>query len=51
MGENSKTFSKYVHYYPTKFEIKIQLMYGETKKKINCIRGQNKLNSIVYGVN
>jgi len=49
MGKNSKTFSKYVHYYPIKFEIKIQLMYGE--KKINCIRGQNKLNGIVYGVN
>ena len=32
MGENYKTFSKYVHYYPTKFEIKIQLVYGETKK-------------------
>ena len=27
-----------VHYYPTKFDIKIQLMYGETKK-INCIMG------------
>ena len=27
-----------VHYYPAKFEIKIQLMYGETKK-INCIMG------------
>ena len=27
-----------VHYYPTKFEIEIQLVYGETKK-INCIRG------------
>ena len=27
-----------VHYYSAKFEIKIQLVYGETKK-INCIRG------------
>ena len=27
-----------VYYYPAKFEIKIQLMYGETKK-INCIMG------------
>ena len=26
----------YVHYYPAKFEIKIQLVYGETKT-INCI--------------
>ena len=23
-----------VHYYPTKFEIKIQLVYGETKNKL-----------------
>ena len=23
-----------IHYYPTKFEIKIQLVYGETKKQI-----------------
>ena len=28
----------YVHYYPAKFEIKIQLVYGETKK-INCVMG------------
>jgi len=27
-----------VHYYSTKFEIKIQLVYGETKR-INCIIG------------
>ena len=27
-----------VQYYPTKFDIKIQLVYGETKK-INCIMG------------
>ena len=27
-----------VHYYPTKFEIKIQLVYKETKKT-NCIMG------------
>ena len=26
-----------VHYYSAKFEIKIELVYGETKK--NCIRG------------
>ena len=39
-----------VHYYPAKFEIKIQPGYGETEK-INCIMGQNKLNSIVQGVN
>ena len=27
-----------VHYYPTKFEIKIQLVYGETKKdKLNYV--------------
>ena len=25
-----------VHYYPAKFEIKIQLVYGEIKK-VNCI--------------
>ena len=35
-----------VHYYPAKIEIKIQPGYGETEK-INCIMGQNKLNSIV----
>ena len=28
-----------VQYYPVKFEIKIQLMYGETKKT-NCIWGK-----------
>jgi len=28
-----------VHYYSAKFEIKIQLMYGETKKT-NCIWGK-----------
>ena len=28
-----------VHYYPAKFEIKIQLVYGETKK-LNCVRGK-----------
>ena len=27
-----------VHYYPAKFEIKIQLVYGEIKK-INCVMG------------
>jgi hypothetical protein len=27
-----------VHYYPAKFEIKIQLVYGEIKKT-NCIIG------------
>ena len=27
-----------VHYHPAKFEIKIQLVYGETKKT-NCIMG------------
>ena len=27
-----------IHYYPTKFEIKIQLVYGITKKT-NCIMG------------
>jgi hypothetical protein len=27
-----------VHYYSAKFDIKIQLVYGETKK-INCIMG------------
>ena len=27
-----------VHYYPAKFEIKIQFVYGETKK-INCVMG------------
>ena len=27
-----------VHYYPAKFKIKIQLVYGETKK-INSIMG------------
>ena len=27
-----------VQYYPAKFDIKIQLVYGETKK-INCIMG------------
>ena len=27
-----------VHYYSAKFEIKIQLVYGETKKT-NCIMG------------
>ena len=27
-----------IHYYAAKFEIKIELEYGETKK-INCIRG------------
>ena len=26
-----------VHYYPAKFEIKIQLVYGETKKKNNVM--------------
>ena len=35
-GENYKSFSKYmhsdVHYYPAKFEIKIQVVYGEIKK-------------------
>ena len=28
-----------VHYYPAKFEIKIQLVYGETKK-INRVMGR-----------
>ena len=28
-----------VHYYPAKFEIKIQLVYRETKK-LNCVRGK-----------
>ena len=27
-----------VHYHPTKFEIKIQLVYGEIKRT-NCIMG------------
>ena len=35
-GENYKSFSKYmhsdVHYYPAKFEIKVQLVYVEIKK-------------------
>jgi len=35
-----------VHYYPAKFEIKIKLLYGETKKT-NCIIGSNELNGIV----
>ena len=35
-----------VHYHPAKFEIKIQLVYGETKKT-NCIMGRNELNGIV----
>ena len=35
-----------VHYHPTKFEVKIQLVYGETKR-INCIMGYNELNGIV----
>ena len=34
MGKNFKKNSKYVHYYPTKFEIKIRLVYGETKRQI-----------------
>ena len=28
-----------VHYYYAKFKIKIQFMYGETKKETNCIWG------------
>ena len=39
-----------VHYHPAKFEVKIQLVYGETKRT-NCIMGQNELNGIVQGVN
>ena len=35
-----------VHYYPTKFEIKIQLVYGEIKKS-NSVRGKIELNCIV----
>jgi len=35
-----------VHYYLAKFEIKIQHVYGETKKT-NCIMGYNELNDIV----
>lgn len=34
------------HYHVEKFEIKIQLVYGETNK-INCIMGWNELNNIV----
>ena len=37
-----------VHYHHAKFEIKIQLVCGETKKT-NCIMGQNELNGIVQG--
>ena len=40
-GENCKTFLNMhcdVHYNPVKFEIKIQLVYGKTKK-INCVMG------------
>ena len=39
-----------VHCYSAKFEIKIQLVYGVTKK-INCIVGVNELNNIVWKVN
>ena len=39
-----------VHYNPVKFEVKFQLVYGETKRT-NCIMGQNELNGIVQGVN
>ena len=39
-----------VHYNPVKFEVKFQLVYGETKRT-NCIMGYNELNDIVYGVN
>ena len=35
-----------VHYYSTKFKIKIQLMYRETKEK-NYIMGLNELNGII----
>ena len=39
-----------VHYYSTQFEIKIQFVYGETKRT-NCIMWYNGLNGIVQGVN
>ena len=37
-----------VYYYVVKFQLKTPPMHGEIKR-INCIRGQNKLNGIVYG--
>ena len=39
-----------VHYHPVKFEVKIHLVYGETKRT-NCIMGQNELNDIIQEVN
>ena len=41
MGKNYKFFLNMhcdVHYYPAKFEIKIQIVYGETKN-INYFMG------------
>ena len=34
-----------VHYYPTRFEIRVELVYGEIKK-INYIIGLNELSCI-----
>ena len=38
MKNNDENMHCDVHYYPAKFEIKIQLVYGVTKKT-NCIMG------------
>ena len=34
-------------HYAAKIEIKIQLVYAETKKKTNCFIGYNELNGII----